>query len=77
MKYIFLNQLFIVIKRKPFKFYYLLKYKIIRGHIWIRSGRAFHYWSGARQITLSGPIFPDRRPTKISARGEVSRAEIA
>ena len=38
MKSIFLNQLFIVIKRKAFKFYYLQKYKIKRGHIWTRSG---------------------------------------
>ena len=38
---------------------------ILQAQIWARSGRAFHYWSGARQITLSGP---DRQPTKISAR---------
>ena len=38
---------------------------ILQAQIWDRSGRAFHYWSGARQITLSGP---DRRPTKISER---------
>ena len=36
-----------------------------QAQIWARLGRAFHYWSGARQITLSGP---DRRTTKISAR---------
>ena len=45
---------------------------ILQAQIWSRSGRAFHYWSGARQITLSGPYFcrsgPDRRLTKISAR---------
>ena len=45
---------------------------ILQAQIWARSGRAFHYWSGARQITLSGPHFsrsgPDRRPTIISAR---------
>ena len=45
---------------------------ILRAQIWARSGRAFHYWSGARQITLLEPHFsrsgPDRRPTKISAR---------
>ena len=45
---------------------------ILQAQIWARSGRAFHYWSGARQITLLGPHFslsgPDRRPTKISAR---------
>ena len=80
-----MNQLFVVIKRKPFKFYYLWKYKIRRGHIWARSGphftgpdlaqscEEFHYWSGDRQITLSGPHFtwsgPHWRPTKISARG--------
>ena len=48
---------------------------ILQAQIWARSGRAFHYWSGARQITLSGPHFsrsgPDRRPTKISARDTV------
>ena len=38
---------------------------ILQSQIWARSGRAFHYWSGARQNTLSGP---DQRPTKISAR---------
>ena len=41
MKYIFLNQLFIVIKRKAFRFYYLQKYKIRRGHIWTRLGPHF------------------------------------
>ena len=45
---------------------------ILQAQIWSRSGRAFHYWSGARQITLSGPHFSrsglDRRLTKISAR---------
>ena len=51
---------------------------ILQDQIWARSGRAFHYWSGARQITLSGPHFsrsgPDRRPTKISARVNVKRS---
>ena len=45
---------------------------ILQAQIWARSGRAFHYWSGARQINLSGPHFsrsgPDQRLTKISAR---------
>ena len=44
---------------------------ILQAEIWDRSGRAFHYWSGARQIALSGSHFsrsgPDRRPTNISA----------
>ena len=30
---------------------------ILQAQIWARSGRAFHYWSGARQINLSGPHF--------------------
>ena len=37
----FLNQLFIVIKRKAFKFYYFKKYKIRRGHIWTKLGPHF------------------------------------
>ena len=47
---------------------------ILQAQICVRSGKAFHYWSGARQITLSGPHFfwlrIDRRPTKISARDD-------
>ena len=54
---------------------------ILQAQVWARSGRAFHYWSGARQITLSGPHFsrsgPDRRPTKISARGRVVLLKIS
>ena len=79
-----LKQVFTVIKQKPFKFYYIYRNKklegaisgpnrapILQAQIWARSGRAFHYWSGARQITLSRPHFsrlgPDRRHTTISA----------
>ena len=45
---------------------------ILQAQLWARLGRAFHYWSGARQITLSGPHFSrpgsNWRPTNISAR---------
>ena len=51
---------------------------ILQAEIWARSGRAFHYWSGARQISLSGPHVsrsgPDRRPTKISTREPLKKS---
>ena len=54
---------------------------ILQAQIWAWSGRAFHYWSGARQITLSGPHFsrsgPDQRPTKISARELINDMKFA
>ena len=35
---------------------------ILQAQIWARSGGAFHYWSGARQITLSEPHFSRSAP---------------
>ena len=33
-----------------------------QAQIWARSGRAFHYWSGARHIALLGPHFSRSGP---------------
>ena len=81
MKKKFLKQLFIVNKPKPFKFYYLQKYKIRRDHIWARSDPHFkgprsgsdrvgRFITGLAldRLPYRSHIFPDRRPAKISAR---------
>ena len=71
MKYIFLKQLFIVIKQKPFKSYYLQKYKIRRGQIGppfyrSRSGsdRVWRFITGLAldKVPYRGHIFYDRGP---------------